>query len=429
MRRYPFFMVAFIAIGLSVEAQPPRYSLEYYLAKAFQSSPLLLDKPNQASILNSEKQYLMNVYTHAQTLLSGNYLFVPIIQKDNGTTSFKWNAQSADNYYGYDLGVSSGSLQYGLTWTKPLLGKNVYKAAESQINVQRDMLDNNISLSCHDIERNVTDQYILCMLDKSQILFSDSISSILARQEAFIVKLAGMGQANQSDIQRIHIEQKVNDEMKASGMQSFRSHLMELNTLCCIRDTGTVDLDRTDIIKRTASGESRFLRKYDLDSLYTIASQHVYESKYKPQLNVFTSLGMQTAHYNTLYKNYGLSAGLTFSMLLSDGKLKRIKRQETQSALSSISVYRNNLLTQNNIRCNQCSLAIEDFDRRIRMLGTQLNEYDRLLEMGRKEIQAGQMSVFNYISTLKNVISTRQQKMILEANRQLAVNAYNYYNW
>ena len=40
------------------------------------------------------------------------HLFVPDLSKDNGTTSFKWDATNTD-YYGYDLGASNGSLQYG----------------------------------------------------------------------------------------------------------------------------------------------------------------------------------------------------------------------------------------------------------------------------------------------------------------------------
>jgi hypothetical protein len=180
MRRYfIFFVMLFTACVLS-DAQTEKYSLDYFLEKAFQNSPLQLDEYNQTTILNSQKQYLKNVYTHAQTLLSGNYLFVPIIEKDNGTTSFKWNAQSANDYYGYDLGVNSGSLQCGVTYTKPLLGNNVYKEAESQINVQHDILKNNIHLNRHDIERNVIDQYILCLLDRNQIDYSDSPQEIIS---------------------------------------------------------------------------------------------------------------------------------------------------------------------------------------------------------------------------------------------------------
>lgn len=429
MRRHSILFVVFLVICTLSEAQTGGRSLDFYLEKAFQSSPLMMDEHNQTAILDNERQYLKNVYTHAQTLLSGNYLFVPILSKDNGTTSFKWNAQSATDYYGYDLGASNGSLQYGVTWQKPLLGSNVYKDAEKQLNVQQDILKNNIKLNRHDIERNVVDQYILCLLDKRQADYADSVSQLLSTQADFITKLAYAGQAKQSDLQMIRIEQNVNDETKTACAQSYYNHLMELNALCCIRDTETVALEKIQLDKTTESGYSQFLTKYDLDSINALATQRVFETRYKPQLSLFLNSGMQTTHYDTMYKNFGFSAGLTFTMLLSDGSLKKIKRRETEAALSSISIYKNNLLTQNQICLNQCLSTIRDFDTRLHLLDTQLNEYNRLLDMSQKEIRAGQMSVFDYITTLKNVISAQQQKMNVEANRQLAVNAYNYYNW
>lgn len=429
MKRYLVFCGLWIVLLVSSMAQTGKRSLEYYISRAVLNSPLQMDEHNQSSILENEKQYLMNVYTHAQMLLTGNYLFVPIVEKDNGTTVFKWNAQSANDYYGYDLGVSNGSLQCGVTWTKPLLVKNIYQAAESQIGVQQDILRNHIRLNRHDIERNVTDQYILCMLDRNQTDFADSISRLLATQERLISKLAYAGRAKQSDLQLIRIEQLANDEKMASCRQSFRNHLMELNVLCSITDTAVVDIEKITVAQSRETGMSQFLTKYNLDSVNAVASQRMYEAKYKPQLNLFTNFGLQTTNYCSMYKNLGMSAGLTFSMLLSDGKLKKIRQRETDATLSSISIYKNNLVTQNDIRLNQCMAAINDDEKRMRMLDLQLSEYTRMLDICQKEIQTGQMSVFDYITLLKNMISVRQQQIVIEANRQLAVNAYNYYHW
>lgn len=424
-----FFVCLFVTACVSLTAQSTKRPLDYYVSKAVTNSPLQMDEHNQSAILESERQYLKNVCIHAQTLLTGSYLFVPIVTNENGSTSFKWNAQSADDYYGYDLGVSNGNLQCGVTWTKPLLGRSVYQAAESQIGVQQDILKNNIRLSRHDIERNVIDQYILCMLDQNQLAYADSISRLLAIQESLITRLAYAGQAKQSDIQLIRIEQSANKEMMASCRQSYRSHLMELNALCCIKDTADVAVENIAIRKNVRMEASGFLTKYKLDSVHAVTLQRAYETKYKPQLNLFTNFGLQTTNYGSMYKHFGASAGLTFSMLLSDGRLKKIRQRETDAALSSISIYRDNLVAQNDIRLSQCTAAVNDDDVRLGMLDAQITEYTRLLDICRKEMKMGQMSVFDYITTLKNIISVRRQKMTLEANRQLAVNAYNYYNW
>ena len=103
-------------------------SLHYYIEAAKEHSPLIRDYRNQTEIEQAELERLKAMYTHSRLELNGEYLFVPVISKDGGRAAFKWNAHSATDYYGYDLGESSGSLHAGVTWTQPLLGRSSYKA-------------------------------------------------------------------------------------------------------------------------------------------------------------------------------------------------------------------------------------------------------------------------------------------------------------
>lgn len=103
-------------------------SLHYYIETAKENSPLIKDYANQTLMQQAELQRLKAMYMHSRLELNGDYLFVPIISKDGGHTAFKWNAQDATDYYGYDLGESSGYFHAGVTWTQPLLGKSSYKA-------------------------------------------------------------------------------------------------------------------------------------------------------------------------------------------------------------------------------------------------------------------------------------------------------------
>lgn len=66
-------------------------------------------------IEQDELQRLKAMYRHSLLEVNGDYLFVPIVSKDGGRTSFQWNARDATDYYGYDLGESSGFLHAGVT--------------------------------------------------------------------------------------------------------------------------------------------------------------------------------------------------------------------------------------------------------------------------------------------------------------------------
>lgn len=418
-----------LTAGLTASAQLARRGLDYYLDMAMKHNALQRDEGNQTALLGIERERVKNVYMHAQTLLTGSCLFVPIVSTAGGGTAFRWNAQSGTDYYGYDLGVASGNMQAGITWTQPLLGAGVYKAAEREIDVQRDVLANNLRLGRHDVERNVADQYIRCLLDRQQLALADTTATLLALQAALVQRMADAGQLKRSDAELVQIERLANDEVRAAAVQNLHTHQMELNALCCIADTAMVELEPVSMSGRGRAPTSQWTTKYDLDSLGALAAQHVYDANYRPRLSVFANCGLQTAHYSTMYRNVGVSAGLTFALLLSDGHQRQLRRRQTEAALASIAVYRSNLVRQNTIRMQQCAAAIADCDGRLRLLDSRLVAYDRLLLLCAKEIRAGQMSVFDYLATLRNMVDARQQRLTVAANRLLALNAYNYYCW
>src|SRR5574344_2318119 len=96
---------------VSIYSQSSEKGLNFYLDKAEKESPLLHDYQNQQQIAASELERLRSVYTRSKFEINGNYLFLPVVVNDNGSSSFKWNSQGESNYYGYDLGISSGQLQ------------------------------------------------------------------------------------------------------------------------------------------------------------------------------------------------------------------------------------------------------------------------------------------------------------------------------
>lgn len=104
-------------------------SLHYYIETAKENSPLIADYRNRTEIEQAELERLKAMYTHSRLELNGDYLFVPIVSKDGGRAAFKWNARSATDYYGYDLGESSGSFHAGATWTHPPLGQEFIQSS------------------------------------------------------------------------------------------------------------------------------------------------------------------------------------------------------------------------------------------------------------------------------------------------------------
>lgn len=408
----------------------PNKTLEYYIEYAKENSPLINDYKNQYKVSEYEAQRLKAFYAQSKLEVNGNLLFVPIVSKDNGNTRFQLTPQNAVDYYGYDQGISSGNLQAGLTWTQPLFASSSYKAAHQQALVTQDINLNNIQLQGHELQRLVTDQYILCLLDKQKIAFADSILIILNEQENVIQKLAQSAIMKQSDYNLIKIEKAGYKESKRNYEQSYETHLLDLNILCGIKDTSIISLEEIKLDLNTLTDNSRFLDKYRLDSLNLIARQAVSEIQYKPRINLFLDGGLRTSRYNsTTFNHFGMSAGITFAWTLFDGRQRKITRNQTNAELNTVSFDRENFIVQNNLRKRQYLSELKGYDDRSNIMQQQLASYIQVLADYNREIQKGQLSVLNYITVLKNRTQVAESYYLLQANRLLLINAYNYYNW
>lgn len=406
-------------------------SLRYYIETAKKNSPLIKDYRNQTEIERAELERLKAMYTHSRVELNGDYLFVPIISKDGGRTTFKWNERSATDYYGYDLGESSGSFHAGATWTQPLLGGSSYKTAQKQAQINADRTNNRIRMEEHQLERSVTEQYLLCLLDKAQIDFTDSIGTVIAHRMEIIQKLVKNGLSKQSDLNLLMIEREANVELHAAARQSYHTHLMDLNLLCGIGDTTDVTLSDINLpVRLRNDGEpSLFTEQYRLDSLNTAASLRSFNLQYKPKLNLFVNGGLQVGDFAGWYRHFGWSAGLTFSWTIFDGRQKRWKEHQTSWQQNTIRTYKENSEYQRNMRIKQCLSELGRYNERERALENQLAEYESVLFDYGREMDAGQASVLDYITVLRNKIQTEKDRLLLRTNKQLVIAAYNYWNW
>ena len=325
----------------------------------------------------------------------------------------------------------SGYFHAGVTWTQPLLGKSSYKAAREQAMINEDLANNHIRVEKHQLERFVTEHYLLCLLDKIQIHFADSVASLLEKQIRTVQKLSENGMAKQSDVRLLLIEQQSNAETRTAFRQSYHTHLMDLNLLCGIDNTDDVALTEEclSVLSHPVGERSLFSEQYRLDSLNVAASLHSFNLQYKPRLDLFVNGGMQTGDFAGWYRHFGWSAGITFSWTIFDGRQKRWKERQVQLQQSSIQNYKSHAEYQRGMRISQCLSELAGYDERGKSLNKQLSEYEHVLSGYEKEMQAGQVSVLDYITVLRNKIQTERDYLLLQTNRQLVIAAYNYWNW
>lgn len=422
-------------LPFGLRAQPaapaPVRDLNFYLEQARQNSPLARDAQNQIQAAGIEAQRLRALYTKAQVTLTGNYLVSPVISHDNGRSELLYSGLNADSYSGYDKNLTNGALYQGYAQvTQPL-----YNAARSQAFAQQAQtaalgLQNLARLSVHDLEKLVGDQYILCRQDVEQLGYVREVLGLLDKQSLLVRKLVEASLLKQSDYTLLTIEQQTQRLALNTYRTAYRRDLLDLNVLCGLGDTTEVLLPAPNLpLRRNPVGISRYAERYRLDSLNLTFTQQVYELRYRPQLNAFANTGLNAVALRDIPNRFGASAGLNFTMFVFDGHQRPLSRERTGILLRSVRQARENFQTVNPVRLTRLLGELRALEERQRLAREQLASYRSLLDSYKREVVAGQLPVINYVQVLKNFALASRDLVLLDNNRLLLINAYNYWNW
>jgi outer membrane protein TolC len=404
--------------------------VSYYVAAAKKRSPLVQDNRNQSKANLLEADRLRAQYKKLQVNLTANYLFAPIINRDRNTSSLDLNSSGADQYSGYDIAASNGGqYQAMINFTQPLFSGQRAETYATQALIASEINRNNVHISEHDVEKFVGDQYILCLQDKQQLQFTDTLLNILKEQQSIQKKLSENGLGKQSDLSLLTIEVQTQLNARVTFLTTYKRDLLDLNVLCGIEDTTVVILPDIALQMQADTVVSRYLHKYQLDSLNLIAQQKIFENRYKPLVSAYGNGGLNAVYAPTIPNRFGISAGLSLTWTIADGHQRNINQQKTSALMQSVSVYKDYFISQNEVRKKRILNELQGLEQRAKILQDQLKEYRTLMSYYGQELMQGQLPIINYISVLKTMATQQRDYFLLQTNRQLLINMYNYWNW
>jgi outer membrane protein TolC len=404
--------------------------LAFYIGQAKENSPLIQDNKNQSEASHLEVDRLRALYTKARITLTGNFEVSPVISRDNGSSTLDLNPTDAANYNGFDLATTNGGAYQGLlTVNQPLFNENRFRVSAEEAMIGAQINQNTIQLTEHDLERFITDQYIVCLQDYKQAQSIEALLTIVDDQRNIILKLVENGLARQSDLSLLTIEQKLEQASLNSFRSAYRKDLTDLRILCGISDTTYQVLEDINLQRTPDVTTSRFTERYRLDSLNLAATQAIFELQYKPALGLYGNAGLNAVYVPSLPNRFGISAGLNFSMTLGDGKQRSITRQRTSILMRSTRSYSSFFSRQNTVRKNGIITELNSVDERLALLEDQFNEYQKLLELYKQELKRGEIPVINYLTTLKTYLVAQREVVLLRSRKLSLINLYNYWNW
>ncbi|MCB9290545.1 MAG: TolC family protein [Lewinellaceae bacterium] len=375
-------LTLFLAGG-KAEAQ----TLQEYLDSARANNPVSQENQNLSAIAALEVDKAKAMYYLPEVSASGNFLYAPVVKG-----------------VGYEEAITNGALYSAqLNINMPLFTRRKVEAQMKNSAVNQEAYRNNIELSQHDLDRQVTEQYILTWQNLERIAATQRLLDILSEQEKVVRVFAENAILSQSDVMFFTIE-KENRQLALRDYQiAYRQGLATLNLLCGRVDTTFVELQPPEIsLNSDSTGPSRFLDSYQLDSLLAASNQEMAELKYYPQVSAFANGGLNAIMVKDIYKKLGLSVGLNFSMPIFDGRQRSMARQQMQLSQMANGAQREFQTKQINQQRLMGLQQIGLLDDKIKAMQRQLSDLEGLLKLYRERIARGELSVNDYINTIKS---------------------------
>ncbi len=401
-------------------------SLDYFLSKAVEHSPALNEYRNMQSFNRLQEKLNRAQNTAFQVSLTGDYLFAPYFNNHGDLIT----TDPSPEAIGYDINLFDG----GLYSAQINLERNIFNCRlmhllDRQIQVQDENAGFNILLEKHNLQKEVTDQYLNTYQSLLLVRLSDAVVSNLTEQLNLTGELVEKGFAKTQDYLLLKIELKNQTIGLTDARQNYRSNLHQLHALCGIQDTAVVEIDSVALKMDDTASESNFIQKFTLDSLGTAIQQQLFETKYQPQLNLFMNAGLNAVTIKNIQRKFGMSAGLSLSVPLYDGRQKSLTRQQSIVNQNTIGEYRRFSKRNITLQRNDLRSQIHALKQNIRDLSEQISDYRSLLQLSEKQLQQGNVSMIDHLTLLRNFVEIRKNKIETEINYQLQINNYNYWNW
>lgn len=422
------FCVLLILSTLASAAQ--ERDLAYYTGQAQKNSPLINKALNDNKIVNLDLQQINRILTNPEINFVSGVTLAPIISHDNNTNRFQLASDGATDYTGHDLAITDGGQYQALVSVKqPLLSGSKYKVYQNKADISKKINSNTVSLTVHELEQVVGYQYILCLKARQQAVNSLALLNQLRDQVLVMRTLVDNAIYKKADLMILEIEAQNYEAEYRTNMADYKTSLYDLNQVCGINDTTTVELaDVNFTLTPENHGKSYFLVTYHLDSLNIIADQAISELKYRPQLDLFADIGLNAAYLPYL-KRTGISTGFTLTWNIFDGHQRNIQREKSAIGLNTLEFDKQNFMNVNEIGRNKLLNQINALEERITISEHQAAQYDNLYDVFSKELATGEVSVMDFKNLVKDMAVKKQELLQLRLEKQLLINSYNYLNY
>jgi outer membrane protein TolC len=403
----------FFLLSLTVQSFCQTHGLDYFLQQAKQNSPDLKEFQNQVLSLQIDSQLLKASLGPQVNFLSTNS-YAPII-----------------NGWGYDEAITNRANISGLIQaSRNYLSRGQTIAQYRTIALQRRSLLDTIALSQQDLARSITEQYITAYGDLLAMDFNREVYDLMQREEEALKKLTQANVYKQTDYLTFYVTMQQQELTWLQAQIQYNNDFLTLNYLSGLVDTTIERIQKPALTDSLGMDfyNTVFYSRFITDSLRLANEKELVNFEYKPRIGAYTDAGYNSSLQNTPYKNFGVSAGVSVTIPIYDGRQKQMKLARIDIQERTRQNKRAFYVNQHNMQLLQLKQQLLSIDLMVEKINKQIGYAHTLIVANGKLLQTGDITMKDYVTAINNYLQAQNLLTQNNINRLKILNQVNYWN-
>ncbi|RBL88910.1 TolC family protein [Chitinophaga flava] len=395
------------------QIQAQERNIQYFLEQGMVNSPLLKDYQNQLLSAAIDSMRLRASYGF---LVNGNSIntYAPVIHG-----------------YGYDNAISNGAQVSALVSASRLfVGKRNIENQFRAISLQNETTRNTAAITSQDLKKNITAQYITAYGDWAQYLFNQDVLKLLQEESSLLIQLTRAGTYKQTDYLTFLVTLQQQELLVKQLQAQYQNNYALLNYLCGLTDTAFHELPDPVLQPENIPGPEYtiFFRKFQLDSLQLKNSDAQIDYNYHPRISLFADGGYNSSLAVDPYKNIGVSAGVSLTVPIYDGKQRKMQHDKITLSEHTRRGYQDFFMQQYRQLIQQLTQQLQAAQQLIDQASARIKYAEGLIQANRKLLMSGDVRIADYIIAINNYLNAKNIITLNTINKYQLINQLNYWN-
>ncbi len=402
-----------VIILLTTRCEAQRNTLDYYLSHAINNSPLIKDLQNQVLSFSLDSQ-LVRASVKPQVIGNSNNMYAPIV-----------------NGIGYDEAITNiAQVSALLSVNKSILSNKSISAQLEGFHIQSQTVSNSMKISQQDLQKTITDQYIVTFGEQMQLQLSREIGDLLKKEDTILKRLTQNNVYKQTEYLAFQVTLQ-QQALSTSELEiQYQYDVATLNYLSGLEDTAAVTLTDPELklLSIPEYSTSIFYQQYILDSLKLKNDRSIIDINYRPKINLFADGGYNSSLQFDPYKNFGFSFGVSIAVPIYDGHQKKLQYGKIDLQERTRQAKRNFFVSQRQQQIKQLQRQLTATEQLIEQINKQIKYSETLIKTNHQLLATGDVRLIDFILTINNYLNVRNLVTQNYVNRLKIVNQLNYWN-